>query len=132
VSPKKQTNLKQIGKGRSNNSPTVRDVGDAVFVVLGHLPGCVVETVRLADALDPVEVDGTSQPSFVLPSECQEVIKVIQLLLQDDEEQATIPVNGKTTGLWKFGETRDHDSTNLLWLWLLLLLLLLLLLRLGS
>jgi len=55
-------------EGRSSNSSTIRDVGNAVFVVLGHLPGCVVQAVGFADPLDAMKVDWVAHLTGILPA----------------------------------------------------------------
>jgi hypothetical protein len=108
----KKTNLQKVGEGRASDSSTVWDVGNAVVGVLGHLPSLVVETVGLADTLDAMEVDWMSHLDLILPALLQEVVKVLQLLLQFDEEQGAIFFSLKTGGDGKFGKGRDHDSTD--------------------
>lgn len=102
--------------GLFGDSSTVRDVGNAVVGILGHLPGCVVETVRLADPLDAVEVHWMSQSDVILPALLEEIAQMLELLLQDDEEQFTIFLHGKAPSHGEIGEGRDHDSLLLLFL----------------
>jgi len=108
--------LQNIGKGRHSDSPTVRDVGNAVFWILGHLPGGVVQTVRLADTLDAMEVDWMPRLDLIKPLQPQRGVQVFQLLLQDDEEHFIVVFSLKSGGDWKIGEGWDHDGLGFLFL----------------
>ena len=77
-------------EGLISNPFTVRDVGHAVVRILRELPGLVVQTVRLAKALNAMKVDRVPHHVSVSPLNFQEMIKMIQLLLQDDEEKTAI------------------------------------------
>ena len=76
--------------GLVSNPFTIRDVGHAVVGILRELPGLVVQTVRLANALDAMKVNWVTHLDLVIPAFLQEVIKMIQLLLQDDEEETSV------------------------------------------
>ena len=77
---KYEANHEDAMVGLISNPFTIRDVGHAVVGILRELPGLVVQTVRLANALDAMKVNCTSHSSAVSPLEFQEVIKMIQLL----------------------------------------------------